>query len=555
MNTMKRLLAVMMILGLLCSVCAVHAEDGGKFTTITLFPFSADMKSGVVGGYVGELMEKNYNIAVDVWAYSVEKKNAILSSRALPDVMYVDMESLATLIEGGLILNLEDYLDRLPMVTEKDYLTEALNFTRTYRSAGTGQLYAIPIRVGTRCGSYTITKNMMSINWKYYKSVGYPSFNDQWELLDVMETMLKANPVGEDGVTNYGTYLNAGSDSSYWGCMNQYFKWFGFEPAQLSYFLETDMIHGTYSSIFEEDSLYKEGLKWYNQAYRRGLMDPESINNDRQTQKAYVDNGHAMVPSGSLQGSTGTGYMSIYMPGEQIFQEKWNSKYGKDYVLVINAQSANIDAALRFVNMMADPDIFLQVKAGPIGEYLIQNEDRSLSISDRYLEETRNGVTKKLSTGEELTAWTSDWIIDDSNLTSFVDAEGNNRPIKPTDWPEVRAVVNDTQNQNEWRELTGYQYYIDQVMDAGNFFDVSVLDDVVNFASVPDDFMKLTQSAVNAEVIKASWQMVYANSDEEFEAIWKQMVSDCLELGAQDIIDWRLEDLKNALEIKLSLAE
>ena len=52
---------------------------------------------------------------------------------------------------------------------------------------------------------------MMSINWKYYKSVGYPSFNDQWELLDVMETMLKANPVGEDGVTNYGTYLNAGS--------------------------------------------------------------------------------------------------------------------------------------------------------------------------------------------------------------------------------------------------------------------------------------------------------------------------------------------------------
>ena len=136
-----------------------------------------------------------------------------------------------------------------------------------------------------------------------------------------------------------------------------------------------------------------------------------------------------------------------------------------------------------------------------------------------------------------------------------MDAEGNNRPIKPTDWPEVLAVVNDTQNMNEWRELTGYQYYIDQVKDAGNFYDVSVLDDVANFASVPDDFMKLTQSAVNAEVIKDSWLMVYANSDEEFEEIWNQMVSDCLELGAQDIIDWRLADLEAALNTKLSLAE
>ena len=64
--------------------------------------------------------------------------------------------------------------------------------------------------------------------------------------------MLKAYPVGDDGVQNQGTYLNAGSDIEYWANINEYLKWFGYEPTELKYLLESDMINAEYKSILEE---------------------------------------------------------------------------------------------------------------------------------------------------------------------------------------------------------------------------------------------------------------------------------------------------------------
>ena len=74
--------------------------------------------------------------------------------------------------------------------------------------------------------------------------------------------------------------------------------------------------------------------------------------------------------------------------------------------------------------------------------------------------------------------------------------------------------------------MTGYDYYVDQVMDAGNYYLTSDLDYVANFASIPDDMMQLTLDAIKDVVVNASWQMVYAESDEQFDAIWNQMVED-----------------------------
>ena len=73
-------------------------------------------------------------------------------------------------------------------------------------------------------------------------------------------------------------------------------------------------------------------------------------------------------------------------------------------------------------------------------------------------------------------------------------------------------------------------------------------------APVPS-LMQLTIDALRDIVVTASWQMVYAESDEAFEEIWDKMVSDCEGLGAQDIIDWRLEDLAAAKEKQDALAE
>ncbi len=528
------------------------SPDAGpkEVKTVTLYPADANLQSGLVGGYKADIFAER-GVAVDVWAYSDEKTNAILASGNMPDIMYVEKNNLNVMIDAGMVLNLDDYLDKLPHIKGNETLETAMEYAREYESAGTGKLYGMPTYVGNKALEYGITKNMLTVNWKYYKGIGTPAFKDQYELIDVMKKMVEAYPVGEDGVKNYGTYLNAGSDTDYWANITLYMKWFGYEPINLKYLLETDMVNAKYDSILDKSSKYYEGLKWYNTLYREGLIDPDSINTDRQTQKAKVDNWHAMVPSGTLQGYTG--YQYIYMPGQKIYQESWNSIYGGNYLLVINAKSKNIDAALAFMDMLADPDVYMQVMMGKEGD-LWYVEDGIAYARQDIIDNYGDGKDTVLKDGEVMKNWSTIWIIDDTSFpTSYMGPDGKPRMGRFARWQEMIDKVNSNQQQQEWREFSGYDYYVDQVMAAGNYSLTSDLDYIVNFASIPDDTMQLTLDAIKDVVVNASWQMVYAESDAGFDKIWNQMVKDCNDLGAQDVIEWRLNDLEQAKKTRDSL--
>ena len=47
--------------------------------------------------------------------------------------------------------------------------------------------------------------------------------------------------------------------------------------------------------------------------------------------------------------------------------------------------------------------------------------------------------------------------------------------------------------------------------------------------------MQLMIDAIKDKVTTASWKMVYASSDSEFDALWDQMVADCNGLDANSI--------------------
>ncbi len=523
-----------------------------EVTTITLYPKDANLQSGLVKGYRGDMFAR-HGLALDVWAYSDEKTNAILASGGLPDVMYVSKDNLKTMIESGMVLNLEDHLDKLPNITGNETLQTALNYVREFQSADTGKLHAIPTTVGSKVLEYGVTKNMLVINWEYYKGIGAPEFKDQWELIDVMKQMVKAYPQGEDGIANFGTYLNAGSDTTYWANITQYLKWFGYEPTHLYYLLETDMVNAKYDSILSKDSKYYEGLKWYNTVLREGLMDPDSMISDRQTQKAKVDNKHAMVTSGTLQGYGG--YQPIYMPNQKLYQESWNSIYGTDSMLVVNAKSKNIDAALRFINTLADPDAYLEMWGGPEGD-LWSVKDGVAQVREDVVEKYFNREDYPLASGETTDLWSTPWVIDDTSYkSSYMGPDGNLRGVRLDRWKEFMDIAYNTDQMNEWRKISGYQFFVDQVMANNAYHLTSDLDYIANFASIPEDMMKLTLDSLKDVVVNASWKMVYAKTDAEFDSVWDKMVKDANDLGAQVVIDWRLADLQKAKEIRDSLSK
>lgn len=531
------------------------ATASGKIPTITFYPSAANLSSGLVGGFKGEYFASR-GFALDVWAYSDEKTNAILASGDLPDVMFIPESSLDIMIESGMLLNLDEYLDDMPNLQAYEPMETALNYIREYKSAGTGSVYGLTTDIGDNFARYktidSTERNALKLRWDVYEEIGAPEIKSMDDVLDVMEQMLKAHPVSEDGTPFYGTVLNNGSDSNYWANMVMWYRMQGYSEVQLPYLLEANMAEGAYDSILSKDSMYYKGLKWYNEAYRRGLMDPESINNDRPTQKIKVDEGYAMIPSGYLPGWAPK-YYEYYVPGTKVYYN-YTSTYGKSQFMIgINANTKNLDACLAFLDMMCDPEAFLNISTGPEGEFWEADENGVVSLTEagkKHLETIGKGdnTSFTLSTGEELELWNTPWVIANGALTKYKDKDGNQLCCTTTGWPEVDAVASQKEEFQRWQKVTGYDNWKEWLNKENAYYSNPDMEDVNSFTSNPDDMMKLTIDAIKDKVVNASWQMVYAEDEAAFDSLWDKMVSDCEGLGAQEIIDWRLEDLKKAAD-------
>ena len=522
------------------------STSGNKdLTSITVYPANATVSSGRLEGYKGDVFAE-YGIAPEIWAYSEEKTNAILASGDLPDVMVVPTDKLDTMIEGGQLLKLDDYLEQMPNVTERDSTMTAINYVKKYRSAGTGNVYCLPTGVkGEVTKDADTGRNSIKLNWDVYEEIGAPEMKDIWDVIPVMKQMLEAHPTNEAGEKCYGTFLNSGSDATYWGNMQLFFKWFGYEPTELPYLLESDMVNGKYSSILSKDSLYYQGLKWYNTVYREGLMDPDSINTDRSTQKAKVEQGKlAMVPSGTTPGWS-PAYLQYYLPDTKIYAEHWDQPYGDPaFVIGISADCKNVDAALSFLNALANPDVLYQLRCGPEGEAWYM-EDGVAHITDEAAEMVATGQTYILKNGEKLLNWGMTFVT--GELSDYMGPDGQPRTAGFDAWLEVMKIKNDNDTFKNWQKTTGgYENWTALLEDKGAYYLESDLDYISGFASNPDDTMQFTIDSIRDTVVNASWNMVYANSDEQFESIWDEMVKNCEELGAKDVIDWRLSELEKA---------
>lgn len=557
----KKILAMSLASTMMLSLAACGSNGGSEetnsagskeLTTITVYPANATVASGRVEGYKGDIFAE-YGVAPEIWAYSEEKTNAILASGDLPDVMVIPTDKLDTMIETGQLLQLDDYLDDMPNVSENNAIMTAVNYVKEYRSNGTGNVYCLPTAVkGEVTEDPDTGRNALRLNWDVYEEIGAPEMNDIWDVIPVMKKMLEAHPTNEEGEKCYGTFLNSGSDAEYWGCMQLFFKWFGYEPTELPYLLETDMINGEYKSILSEDSLYYEGLKWYNAVYREGLMDPDSINTDRATQKAKVEGGSlAMVPSGTVPGWS-PDYLQYYLPDTNIYAEHWCQPYGDpSYVIGISADCKEVDAALAFLNAISSTDTLYALRCGPEGEAWYM-EDGIAKIADGVAEKMAVGEYPTLKNGETVQNWGMTMVTDD--VSSYVGPDGVQRPCGFEGWTEVVNIKNNNDTFKNWQKTTGgYDNWTALLKDKGAYYLESDLDFISGFAGNPDDTMQFTVDSLRDTVVNASWNMVYANSDEEFESIWNTMVSDCEELGAQDVIDWRLSELEKARQERDSL--
>lgn len=527
--------------------------DKKKLPTVTLYPKDANLFSGLVTGFRGDLFAEN-GFQLEVWAYSDEKTNAILTGGDLPDMMYVPLsgDTLTTLIETDKIINYDDYKDLLPNYFGKDipneYIPKSFDVIRENYSAGTGELYALPFGTGLKSGFYNETgvfdRHVVKLNWDVYEKIGMPEIKDKWHLIDIMEEMLNAQPALEDGTKCYGTFLDIGMDTNRFGSMYLWYVWHGYMSGAHSDLVEVSWVTGEVDSILTKESLYYEGLKWYNEVYRRGLMDPDSISTARPDQMAKVENGLAMVPSGTAPGWADT-YYEVFLPDLTVYQDFTNDMvvFNTATSIVINKETEHLEECLAFVNMLADPYAWLNLNYGPEGS-VWQKEGNVLSLTDEcrtWIEEKGGIGAYPMPDGTEWSTWNTAIAIGTGTpIPGYVGISGEAVCADPTTWPDAQAITTNSDNWNSWKEH----------MNADNLWDYCEKNNIPTYTSsvmegivLPkmDDSQTLALATINNIVVPASWQCVYAETEEEFEEIWNKMVEDAIELGAQEFIDWKIK--------------
>lgn len=519
------------------------AQEGSAAKTITLYPYNAGLQSGPVTGWLGDyLLEKG--IILEVIPYSEEKTQAMLASGSLPDIVVFNSATNAkAALEAGMLLPLDDYQDQLPHVMENDILKAGLDYAREYYGTEDGELSILPFGVGknTLYAAADTDRYAIKLNYQLYEQIGAPEFEKLEDVIPILKEMQQAYPQNEEGMNVYAMNLFSDFDTTHFFNMMSIYSILGYHWNYLPYGIEYEIETGTPYSIFREDSVYRRGARFMYELNQQGLLDPDSLTQERATADKKVSSKASVAGWAGVPGWAGKGYLPV--PFDEFRPSLVTEEpYGK-VGIAISANAENVDTCLKFVDMLADYDALLTLYNGPQGDRW-DIKDGKLVMTDKFKEYLEaGGGTYVLENGEEYSLF---------NIVSYIPNMGNTiekygEPFPMTLWTEYVDRQYETEDAQAWSARYGYKYLKD-LLEAENKMTAVMDTSFVPFLTPDSDDMKLTLAALKDVIVPSTWELIYAKDDAEFEQIWSRMKQNAEALGLEDVISYKVEDIAQAKE-------
>ncbi len=520
--------------------------------TITLYPLNANLTSGPVEGWLGEWLLENYNVILEVWAFSDEKANAIIAGGELPDIMYLNSKTdFKVLEDSGLFMDLDPYLEKMPHVMENAKIQTALEYTRQYVT--NGSLSFMPLRIGTNSTAADTERDAVKLNWAIYEEIGAPEIETWEDLIDVLKQMQAAHPTAPDGSPMYAMHLFNNMDTTYFYAMYSWLCINGYYYSEMPYFLASDAVEGNYEYILDEDGVYKEGLKFFNTLYREGLLDPDSITTERTAQHKKIEAGGALAGWAAVPGWEMNGYWPVFVgelqtpsthakTGENVKKVS----YGSGNYLGVSAKTEHLEEVLTILDMLADPDALTVLQNGPQGDMWDIDANGKAYMTEKGIGWWVNGQEATLNNGEVYKLFNTQMILASAEPNSY----GTTIAMSSSD--QCIELKSQTPESESWRKLYNANNYL-EVLNNNNAAIYPFYSNQSKFAASASEEQSLIIDEAKNIIVAASWKMVYAETDAEFEQIWADAVKDCEELGIKAIAEWRIGELAKAAEIIESL--
>ena len=564
---MKRLLSVLLTIAMLLSLVSVSAMAEEAPTVITFYDEAANYH-GTQTGWFAKVVKDRFNIELNIIAPQVVG-NEVYTTRSmdevegLGDIVIVDKSKVKTLVAEGLIRPIDE-------IAGCENLMRFKNQIDVYNKELTGEegkYYGIPAEM-TDTSPADLTDDVIysspQLRWDLYNAVGAPEIKDLDGLLDVLAAIHEIHPTETlaDGTEApaypFSLWPDWDGNDNMIGIANvvQLTTWYN-EKIKGSAILKPD---GTFSEIYNRDNAYYKIAKWLFNANQRGLVDPESGEQDWSAVAAKLSNRQVDLLWYSWQvGFSNTseykaaGSTFIFIPvADMSFYADADRYYGADRVWAIGSkvEGDKYDLILKFLDWYASPEGMTFQHVGLEGLNYTKNEDGTFTVLHD------DALALNLEVPEE---YGGGGYSDGNNaINQWIGASICMNPDNGERFPfKFWASYQEWERENDktkagWQEKYGALNPVDY-MQQHDMLKPSLS---VGFAAPEDNLdIQSIRVDVNKQLCAYTWKMIFAKDEAEFESLWDEMIEKMDGFGYKDLYAYDCNVYQVELDLKAAAAK
>lgn len=532
---------------------ASKVVDDNAPMTLEIYDVAANYQ-GMQTGWFAKVVKDRFNIELNIIAPQVAGDSIYqlrASSGNLGDIVLLDATQFQDCLQAGLIKDISDKIKDSPNLMKFDTQIKALNESLPGNS--TGKYYGIPTEMmDTSPTSFTQERiySLPQFRWDLYNKIGAPEIKDLDGLIDAFVQLRKVHPTNEKGDPAYPLSLWPdwdGGDGMI-GIANvvQLTTWYG-DKIKGSAVLTPD---NKFYPLTNKDGSYYKILHFLNKAKRAGVVDPDSGTQDWNSVCAKISNGQIDFIwytweigfwNTSARLADGTAFCFIPVQ-DQIYYTDSDAYFGSGRVFGVGSKvdDAKYSRIMKFLDWYASPEGAQFQHDGIEGfNYKKLADGRLEQMNDNALMDNLP-VPAEFGGGgySDGNNAINQWIVN-SMCTNPLTGE-----IYSTQYWSTYKEKNMTQMRKDWEKKFDAKDATDWMTKNKR---ITISPSVA--VALPSDSADISviRNSVNKAVCDASWRMIFAKNDAEFDKMWDEMTQEVKGFGFDEL--YKFDTEKHQIEV------
>lgn len=547
---MKKVVALLLSMAMVVATftgCGKGEAASSDTIVVEVYDEAANIQ-GTQIGWFAKVVKDRFNIELNIIAPQVAG-DAVYQTRTtsgnLGDIVLLDPGHFGDCVKAGLIKDISAEIKNCKNLMDFD--DQISTYNKGLENNAEGKYYGIPCEM-TNTSPTTFSDDVIAsspmLRWDLYDAVGAPDIKDLDGLLDTIKAIQDKFPTNDAGDPAYGFSLWPDWDNNdgMIGIANvvQLTTWYG-EKIKGSAILTAD---DKFIKLTDKNGTYYKLLKFLYKANQMGLVDPDSGTQDWNAACAKMSNGQVytfwynwQVGFWNTTERLADGKGMIFIPvQDQYYYTMSDTYYGSGRVFGVGSQceGEKYERVMQFLDWYASPEGCTFQHAGIEGfNYSLDSEGKFTIMND-------NALMDNLPVPEEYGgAGYSDgnnainqWIV--SAISTNPNSGEGYASSHWSSWKKATA----TKTKLEWAARFG----ADEPAEWMKAHNVMLVRPSVS-VSLPSDSpdIELIRNQVGQEVKSASWQMIFAKDEADFDAKWDEMTANLDSLGFEDLYKWDVD--------------